>query len=88
MEKNKPVSVVIKKSTKPEKKLMAVFTLKNGRKTKTKDKQQKQRYLSRHRQNENWNSPMTAGALSRWILWNKETRGASITDYKKRFNLK
>ena len=103
MEKNKskPVSVVIKKSTKPEKKLMATFTLNNGRKrtthfgasgmddyTKTRDKQQKQRYLTRHRRNENWNSPMTAGALSRWILWNKETRGASITDYKKRFNLK
>ena len=101
MDKNKPVSVVIKKSSKPEKKLMAIFTLKNGRKrtthfglsgaddyTKTRDKQQKQRYLSRHRQNENWNNPVSAGALSRWILWNKETRGASITDYKKRFNLK
>jgi len=101
MEKNKPVSVVIKKSSKPEKKLMATFTLKNGRKrtthfgasgmddyTKTRDKQQRQRYLTRHRQNENWNSPMTAGALSRWILWNKETRGASVTAYKKRFNLK
>ena len=103
MEKNKskPVSVVIKKSTKPEKKLMAVFQLSNGRTRTThfgasgmsdfpkhRDKERKQRYLSRHRQRENWNAPMTAGALSRWILWNKETREASITDYKKRFNLK
>ena len=98
---SKPVSVVIKKSTKPEKKLMAVFTLKNGRTrtthfgaegmqdyTITKNKEQRARYIKRHRKNENWESPMTAGALSRWILWNKETRGASITDYKRRFNLK
>ena len=98
---SKPVSVVIKKSSKPEKKLQAVFTLENGRKktvhfgaagmsdyTKNRDKDRKQRYLKRHRRNENWSSPMTAGSLSRYVLWNKETLGASITDYKKRFNLK
>jgi hypothetical protein len=98
---SKPVSVVIKKSTKPEKKLMAKFTLENGRTrtthfgaegmsdyTKNRDIDRKQKYLKRHRRNENWTSPMTAGALSRWILWNKETRGASISDYKRRFNLK
>jgi hypothetical protein len=97
----KPIKVVIKKSTKSEKKLMAVFTMDNGRKktvhfgsagmddyTKTRNKEQKSRYLKRHRRNENWNSPMTAGALSRWVLWNKETRGASIADYKRRFNFK
>jgi len=98
---SKPISVKISKSTKPEKKLMAVFQLENGR-TKTthfgasgmsdfpthKDKKRKQRYLDRHRARENWNAPMTAGALSRWILWNKETREASIADYKKRFKLK
>ena len=97
----KPIKVVIKKSTKPEKKLMAIFTMDNGRTrtthfgasgmadyTKTRDKEQKQRYLKRHRRNENWNAPMTAGALARWVLWNKETRGASISDYKRRFNLK
>ncbi len=98
---SKPKKVVIKKSTKPEKKLMAVFQLDNGRTRTThfgasgmsdfpthRDKERKQRYLKRHRRNENWNAPMTAGALSRWILWNKETRAASITDYKRRFNLK
>ena len=98
---SKPVSVVIKKSSKPEKKLMAVFTMSNGRKrtthfgqagapdyTKTRDKEQKSRYLSRHRRRENWDAPMSAGALSRWILWNLPTRTASISDYKKRFNLK
>ena len=98
---SKPVSVVIKKSDKSEKKLMAVFTMSNGRKktthfgaagmddyTKTRDKDQRSRYLKRHRRNENWNNPVSAGALSRWVLWNKETRSASINDYKKRFNLK
>jgi len=98
---SKPQKVVIKKSNKEGKKLMAVFTMPNGRTrtthfgasgmddyTKTRDKAQKQRYLKRHRRNENWNNPLSAGALSRWILWNKETRGASISDYKRRFNLK
>jgi len=98
---SKPVSVKISKSTKPEKKLMAVFQLDNGRSktthfgsagmddyTKTKDKDQRKRYLERHRRRENWNAPMTAGALSRWILWNKETRAASISAYKSRFKLK
>ena len=98
---SKPVSVVIKKSDKSEKKLMAVFTMSNGRKktthfgasgmddyTKTRDKDQRSRYLKRHRRNENWNNPVSAGALSRWVLWNKETRSASINDYKRRFNLK
>jgi len=98
---SKPVSVVIKKSNKEGKKLQAKFTLENGRTrtthfgaegmsdyTKNRDKDRKQRYLKRHRRNENWNNPLSAGALSRWILWNKETRGASINDFKRRFNLK
>ena len=55
--------------------------------TKHKDDERKERYLDRHRANENWNSPTTAGALSRWILWNKKTLRASIEDFKKRFNL-
>jgi len=97
---SKPLKVVIKKSTDPKKKLMAIFSLENGR-TKTvhfgaagmsdfpthKDEARKKRYLARHRARENWNAPMTAGALSRWILWNLPTRQASIRAYKKRFNL-
>lgn len=98
---SKPVSVVIKKSTKPEKKLMAIFKLENG-KTKTthfgsagmsdytihKDDERKKQYLARHKKNENWNAPMTAGALSRYILWNKKSKAASISNYKNKFNLK
>jgi hypothetical protein len=36
---------------------------------------------------ENWKDPTSAGALSRWILWNKPTFKASLADYKRRFGL-
>ncbi len=92
--------VSIKKSNKKGKKFMAVFE-KGKKKTKTihfgaegmsdftihKDPKRKQRYLKRHAPRENWNNPQTAGALSRWILWNKPTLKASIEDYKNRFDL-
>jgi hypothetical protein len=55
--------------------------------TITGDESQKARYLARHVKNENWNDPTTAGALSRWILWNKKSKEASIADFKRRFNL-
>ena len=55
--------------------------------TKHRDESRKQRYLDRHRKRENWNDPMTAGALSRWILWNKPTITESIADFKRRFKL-
>jgi len=43
--------------------------------------------MTRHRKRENWNNYMSAGSLSRYILWNKPTLKASIADYKKKFNL-
>ena len=52
------------------------------------DDDKKDAYLKRHKPNESWNEPTTAGALSRWILWNKKTLSASIADFKKRFDLK
>ena len=55
--------------------------------TTHKDIERKRRYIMRHKNNENWNDPKTAGALSRYILWNKETLKASIKDYKQRFGL-
>ena len=92
--------VVIKPSTDPKKKLMAIFYDGDKKKKTThfgakgmsdytihKDDKRKANYLSRHRARENWNAYMTAGALSRWILWNKKTRSASIADFKRRFNL-
>jgi hypothetical protein len=89
----------ITKSTKSQKKMMAVFENTSTGRTKTthfgangasdftlhKDEDRKKRYLDRHRKNENWNDPVTAGSLSRWILWNKKSLRASIADYKRRF---
>jgi len=94
-----PKRVVIKKSTNSKKKYMAVF-YENDKKIKTthfgcagmsdytkhKDPARKQRYMNRHKATEHWQKPMTAGSLSRYILWNKPTLRASISDYKKRFN--
>jgi hypothetical protein len=95
--------VVIKKSNKSGKKLMAIFEDKKGNLnvktihfgaegmsdfTKHKDPKRKDRYLKRHMKREDWNNPQTAGALSRWILWNKPTLTASIKDFKTRFKLK
>ena len=51
------------------------------------DDGRKELYISRHKKNENWNDPLTAGFWSRWLLWNKPTIKASMIDIKKRFNL-
>ena len=95
-----PVSVRIDQSTRTGKKLMAVFNLENGRTrtvhfgsagsgdyTRHRDLVRKRMYLARHAPREDWTSPMTAGALSRWILWNKETLRDSILDYTQRFDI-
>ena len=95
-----PVSVQFHPSTRASKKLMAVFTLDNGRTrtvhfglagasdyTQHRDPVRKQRYLARHAPREHWDNPMTAGALARWILWNKETLHGSIHDFIRRFSL-
>ena len=90
----------IKPSTKADKKYMATFETDAGRtKTthfgaagyddfiKSKNEVKKAAYIARHKVNENFQNPTTAGALSRWILWNKPTLSASIADYKRKFNL-
>ena len=56
--------------------------------TLTGDKDQRMRYLTRHRKNENWRDPKSAGALSRYILWGDSTSIAeNLAAYKRRFNL-
>lgn len=94
--------VSITPSKKEGKKYTAIFYDDNKKKVKTthfgsagmsdytihKDKERRQRYLDRHRARENWNKFMTAGALSRWLLWSKPTFSGSYADYRKRFNLK
>jgi hypothetical protein len=91
----------VRKSHNPEKKWDAVFEYPDGHTkttpfgargmsdfTKHKDTKRRQRYLTRHRgMHEDWNDPTTAGALSRWILWNKPTFKSSLADYKRRFHL-
>ena len=95
------VSVVIKKSNKPEKKLVAIFTKDNGRTktthfgaanmddyTLTKDKEQRKRYRSRHKKDLKTGDYTRAGYLSWYILWgNSTSRKENIAAYKRRFNL-
>ena len=91
----------IRNSTRSDKKKMAIFIdIKSG-KTKTthfgakgmsdftihKDPERKKLYINRHKKNENWNVPTSAGSLSRWILWNKPTYKESVIHYKKKFKL-
>ena len=53
--------------------------------TKHKDDERKERYIDRHKKNENWNDPKTAGFYSKNILWNKKTITESIRDTNNRF---
>ena len=99
---SKPHSVDVSRSTNKEKKLMAIFEDKEGKKIKTThfgargmsdytkhgDKDRMKLYESRHKKNEHWNRPMTAGSLSKNILWNTPSLAGSFNDYKRRFGLK
>lgn len=52
-----------------------------------KDKERRERYISRHAKDLRTGDPMRAGYLSMYILWNKPTLKASLSDYKKRLNV-
>lgn len=89
----------ISESPRKDKKYKAVFT--DGTKHKTihfgasgyedftqhKDPQRKENYLKRHSKNETWSNPETAGALSRYILWDTTSLQQNISNFKKRFHL-
>ena len=91
--------ISIKKSSRSDKRLMALFEDDNRKKTvhfglrggstfiDHKDEDKKKAYIARHQVNEDWSQPDKAGTLSRYILWNKPTLEDSIRDYTKRFNL-
>ena len=82
------------------KRYKAVFYDDNGDKIKTtqfgdkryenytihKDDKRKELYRKRHHK-DNIDDPMSAGALSWWLLWNEPTIEQSVRDYKKRFNI-
>ena len=95
--------MMIKKSTKPEKDYMAIFTERpNGRNktvhfgdsklphyTSTATKEQRERYRKRHKKDLRTNDPERAGYLSYYILWgDSKSITKNIESYKRRFNLK
>jgi 2,3-bisphosphoglycerate-independent phosphoglycerate mutase len=91
----------LSKSKSKNKKYQMIF-YKDGKKVKTiqfgsrgmsdflhhKDPERRQRYIHRHKSNEDWSNVMTAGTLSRYISWGKPTLKESIEDTEKRFNIK
>ncbi len=92
--------VVIDGSPKKDKKLRAVFTFPDGRKKTThfggkyysdytihNDEKRKNRYELRHAKREDWENFTTAGALSKWILWNKPSLKGSFNHFLALFSL-
>jgi len=91
----------IKPSTKAEKKFMATFQSDSGRKkethfgakgaddyTLTHNKEQRDRYRTRHAKDLTTNDPSKAGYLSYHILWGDSvSMKTNIASYKKKFNL-
>jgi len=51
------------------------------------DEDRKERYLKRHSKREDWEDYKSAGALSRWILWNEKTIEKSLKEYIRHFKL-
>lgn len=92
--------VNITPSTKAGKKYMAVFDNEGRKKTvhfgsagmddylHTHDKEQRERYRTRHKKDLRTGDPTRAGFLSYYILWGNSTSfHQNVTDYKRRFGL-
>lgn len=98
----KDVKMVVKRSTKPGKKYMAIFTYPDGKKKTThfgaagmtdyllsKDTERRSRYRTRHKKDLKTGDPTRAGYLSYHLLWGESTSlRKNISAYKKRFNFK
>lgn len=52
-----------------------------------KDRERRERYISRHKKDLRTGDPMKPGYLSMYILWNKPSLKASLADYKRRLNV-
>ena len=53
-----------------------------------KDEAKRKAYIARHKVNEDFNKPMTAGSLSFHLLWGKTTSlRENIAYFRKKFNL-
>ena len=89
------MQISIQKSTRAGKKYMAKVgekTLHFGALgyqdfTTSRDEKRKTSYLARHKTSEDWTlaGVDTAGFWARWILWNKPSITASISDINQRF---
>jgi hypothetical protein len=96
------IEITLKKSTRKNKKMMAIITKPGLKKTihfgaigysdytKHKSNDRKERYISRHKPRENWGKSglLTAGFWSKHILWNKPSLVSSIKDTSNKFNIK
>ena len=49
------------------------------------DEERMKKYLKRHAKREDWNDPMSPGALSRWILWSAPTMKQGVKNYHDHF---
>ena len=86
--------VIIKKSNTKGKKYDAVI---NDKKvsfgatgyndfTEHKDEERKERYIARHKVNQDWKGYNTAGFWAKNILWNKPTIEASVRDTNRKIS--
>jgi len=90
----------VRRSDRKQKKLVAKFALEGGSErtihfgaknsttfAEGASETKKKAYLARHKVREDWNNPLTAGALSKWILWTEPSIKKGIAAFKKRFKV-
>ncbi len=90
----------VRRSERKEKKLVAKFLLDNGKsrtihfgaKNSTTyaeggSDSKRLAYIARHSVREDWTNPLSAGALSRYVLWQRKSIKAGVADFKKRFKV-
>lgn len=88
------------KKLKGDKKKYEITFIKNGKEYKRKfgaagmsdftihkDRERRERYISRHKKDLRTGDPMKPGYLSMYILWNKPSVSASLADYKRRLSV-
>ena len=86
-------------SHRPDKKLMAIFSLNGKQKiihfgskvsqtfAEGADDLKRQNYVKRHEVREDFDNPFTAGSLAYHILWTERSVQKAIENYKNKFNL-